>query len=79
MNSRDEQLHQIVGDVLDISAEDVTDQTSTDTAESWTSLNHLNLIMAIEEGFSITVSPEDAMDLLSVKIIRMYLDEQGIN
>ncbi len=40
-------------------------EISTENTERWDSLNHLNLILAIEEEFEITIPPEDFPRLYS--------------
>jgi acyl carrier protein len=42
---------------------------SIDTVEGWDSLAHMNLVVALEETFSMTFSPDDVVSLLSYEII----------
>jgi hypothetical protein len=44
---------------------------------SWDSLNHLNLVMALESEFRVNLSPEDAMELNSVGAIIRLLNKPG--
>ena len=39
----------------------------------WDSLNHLNLILAIESKFNIRIMPEEGIDLMSYKKIITFL------
>ena len=41
--------------------------------EDWDSLNHLNLIMALEEEFHVDIEPEDMAELNSFNKIMEYL------
>jgi|ETN02SMinimDraft_2_1059926.scaffolds.fasta_scaffold279558_2 acyl carrier protein len=39
----------------------------------WDSLNHLNLMLAIESKFNIRIMPEESVDLMSYKKILTFL------
>ena len=49
-------VQQIASDVL---LTDVTANSSPETVESWDSVQHLNLILAIEEEYGFQFSPEE--------------------
>jgi acyl carrier protein len=49
-------IQQIASDVL---LADVTADSSPETVESWDSVQHLNLILAIEEEYGVQFSPEE--------------------
>lgn len=70
-------LHELVASTLGVPVEQISDDTRPDNLSEWDSVNHLNLIMAIEEAFEIQMSPEDALENNSVKLIRLYLEELG--
>jgi len=69
-------LRTTLADVLGIPAETIDDDTSTDTVESWDSLAHMNLIIALEETFAITVPDDEAVDLTSYPLLRLTVGEQ---
>ena len=66
-------LKQVISNVLGVPIDKINDNSSPDSIDKWDSLSHLNLVMAIEAEFGVTLTPEDAMDMLSVKLIRMIL------
>ena len=45
---------------------------------AWDSLNHLNLVMAIEEEFKVSLSPDDTLDMRDVGQIRAILRTHGV-
>jgi acyl carrier protein len=49
-------VQQIASDVL---LTEVTPESSAETVESWDSVQHLNLILAIEEEYGFQFSPEE--------------------
>ncbi|MAE09441.1 MAG: hypothetical protein CL661_11890 [Bacteroidetes bacterium] len=49
--------------------DDIDDNTSPDTLESWDSLKHMNLIIALEEEFLVDLSDEDIIEMINYKLI----------
>jgi acyl carrier protein len=71
-----EKLYRIISDVLGTPVEYISDESSPDNIEKWDSLSHINLIIAIESEFDVSLTPEDTMDMLSVKLIRIILEDK---
>ena len=71
-----EKLHRVISDVLGVPVEHISDKSSPDNIDKWDSLTHINLIIAIESEFNISLTPEDTMDMLSVKLIRIILESK---
>jgi acyl carrier protein len=46
--------------------------------ESWDSLAHVSLMLAIEGEFGVTIDIADQIALTSVPAIRLYLEERGL-
>ena len=69
----DMKLKKVISNVLGVSIDTINDNSSPDSIDKWDSLSHLNLVMAIEAEFDVELTPEDSMDMLSVKLIRMIL------
>jgi acyl carrier protein len=76
MSSSLVRLQQIFADLFTIPAEDVIPSTSPETLALWDSLQHLNLMLAIEQEFGVQIAPQDMEQLLSVERIAAYLDRQ---
>ena len=76
--STQNKLNRVLSQVLGIPAESIQEESSPDTIPGWDSLSHLNLILSIESEFGISLTPEEAMEMLSVKLIRMILAEKGV-
>ena len=71
----DMKLKDVISNILAVSIEEINDDSSPDSLDKWDSLSHLKLVMAIESEFEVELSPEDSMDMLSVKLIRMILED----
>ena len=62
-------LKQVVSDILEVDIDDINENSSPDNIEKWDSLSHIKLVMAIEVEFNVKLTPDDMMDMLSVKLI----------
>ncbi len=69
-------LKQVVSDILEIDVNNINESSSSDNIEQWDSLSHIKLVMAIEAEFNVKLTPEDMMDMLSVKLIKVILEEK---
>ncbi|EGJ11389.1 MULTISPECIES: acyl carrier protein [Rubrivivax] len=69
-------LKNVMAAVLGIAAESIDDDTSMDTVATWDSIQHMNLVLAIEEEFGVGIPDEDAANITSYPLIRLVLLEQ---
>ncbi|MCB1203766.1 MAG: acyl carrier protein [Verrucomicrobiae bacterium] len=76
-NTLEARLHDLLSKVLGIPPGSISDDLSPDNTPEWSSIAHLNLILAIEDEFDIQLSPEETLEMLSVRLIRLYLEETG--
>jgi acyl carrier protein len=68
MNALNGRLTGLVARVLDLPAVEV-DKASADSTPGWDSLAHLRLLMAVEEEFGVSFSPDEIPELDSVQRI----------
>jgi acyl carrier protein len=73
-----DRLYTTIAAILGINAEELSEESSPDTIATWDSLNHLNLIMAIEGEFDVSLTAEDAMDMRNVGLVRTILRDHGV-
>jgi acyl carrier protein len=76
--TNEEKLKKIIASVFKIDASSINNETSPDTVESWDSLNHLNLVLALEEGFNVSFTEEQTVQILNLELIKISLKEQGV-
>ncbi|GCL65932.1 acyl carrier protein [Pseudaquabacterium pictum] len=72
----DDTLKSVLATLFGIDAAGITDATSMDTVEAWDSIQHMNLVLAIEEEFGISIPDEDAANITSFALIRLVVAEQ---
>lgn len=64
-----EKIVNVMSLVFEVPATDINDDSSTDTIENWDSLRHLNLILALEEEFGVTIPDEEVGNMVNYKIV----------
>ena len=72
----EEKLRDIVATMLDLDPAAVGTTTNTDTVEQWDSVRHMNLIIALESAFEITIPDDEVANLTSYPIIKAVVEEQ---
>ena len=73
-----DRINNVMSAVFEITIEQINENSSPDTIESWDSLKHMNLVIALEEEFDCQFSDIEIVDLLSYKLIMVILDDHGI-
>jgi len=56
----------------------VRPDTSPDNIANWDSLQHLNLVLALEQEFNVQFTPEEIEQILSVELAAALLDEKRV-
>ena len=74
-----DRVRRVVSDVLGTPIEEIDEDSSPDTIETWTSSAHLNLVLALEAEFQVCFSDEDATEMLSVRLIEMILADLRVH
>ena len=73
-----DRVFKIVSQVFDVPLEQINEDSSPDNIENWDSLQHMNLILALEEEFNTTFLDEEIVVMLSVGIIIETLKEKSL-
>jgi acyl carrier protein len=61
-----QRLRLLIAEMLDLRESDITAETSRAQTESWDSLNHLQLITAVESRFGITLGMDEIAAIQTV-------------
>ena len=71
-----ERLKQVMAAVLEVDASTLTERSSMDDVPGWDSLRQLNLVLALEEAFGVSIPDDDAANATSFELLRLVLQEQ---
>lgn len=71
-------LKQVLADVFGVDPSRIDDEASVDTIEKWDSLNHLNLVLALEEQFKVSLNEEQIVEMLNYPLVKAVLQENGV-
>jgi len=69
-------IKQIMADVLDLNPMSVDDSTCQDRVTSWDSLNHIQLVLALEQEFEVSFEVGEIEAMLSYPDIRQVLERK---
>lgn len=76
--SNDDRFRRAVATILGLRPEGVTDDLTPDAVDTWDSLNHINLMAALEQEFGIVFNAARLGDIHSIGELRAALMEQGV-
>jgi citrate synthase len=69
-------LAQVFSEVLGISCAAVQETLQFNAIPEWDSLNHVNLMMALEEAYAVHIDEERMVELTNVKAIRDFVEQE---
>jgi acyl carrier protein len=70
-----ERVRNIASDIFGIPAEKITTESSPETIENWDSMQHLNLVLAIEEKFGVQLDPEDIEQMKNIGAVAALVEK----
>ncbi|MDZ7782393.1 MAG: acyl carrier protein [Halioglobus sp.] len=73
-----EKLREIMASTLEISAKDISEDSTMDQIEEWDSLGHVHIMVALEQTFDLYMDAEDFAELDSVRAILRYLESENV-
>ncbi|MGD9901835.1 MAG: acyl carrier protein [Vicinamibacterales bacterium] len=73
-----QKLFEVVELTLGVAPGTVDGSSAPETLPQWDSLNHLNLVMAIESEFGVALAPQDVLDMRSVELMETILRDHGV-
>jgi acyl carrier protein len=68
----------VFAEVLGISPEQITDETSPDNTPQWDSMAAMNLVVVIEDEFDVRFSTAEIVSMRNVGIVRKVLQAKGV-
>lgn len=62
-------IKDIVADILAVDIDVIKNDTSPENLAVWDSLKQMNIVVALEEEFDITLADEDVIEMLNFELI----------
>ena len=73
-----DKVKKIISGVFNLQIDSINDDASPENILNWDSLNHMNLIVSLEEEFSIRFSDKEIGEMLNLELI-IYTIKQKVN
>ena len=70
-----ERIKDTMAAVFNIPVKKISNASSRDNIKNWDSIKHLQLIMALEEEFNVTIDEEHAAEMLNYSLIQNIINE----
>jgi acyl carrier protein len=70
-----EQVRNVASDIFGIPADKITAESSPETIATWDSMQHLNLVLAIEEKFGVQLDPEDIEQMKNIGAVATLVEK----
>ncbi len=71
----EQKLKTVVANILGITAEEVSDDLSPESNGNWDSLNHMNIITAVEKEFGVTMSMSDIQSIVDFASLKAVIEK----
>lgn len=68
-------LKKVMATMLNVDVATIGPDSSMDNIPTWDSLRHMNIVLALEEEFKVTIPDEDAGNITSYKLIKLVLED----
>ena len=72
----EKKLKNIFSEVFNVEISVINDKSSPDNIESWDSLKHTHLIVALEESFNISFVPDEMIEMLNFGLVKIIVEEK---
>ncbi len=71
-----EKIKKIISETFQIKESSITPQTNMQDIDSWDSLTHMELIVSLEDEFSIEFTADEIMEMTDVEKIEKVVGEK---
>ena len=71
-----EVIKEILADVLELSKEQIDETITMENVDTWDSLRHMEIMLAIEGKFGIQFEPDELVDMTTYSDIKTLVNEK---
>ena len=72
----EERIRNVMSAVFDMPVDEIDEYSSPDNIESWDSINHMKIVIALEEEFNVQFTDDEITELINMKLIIATLLEK---
>ena len=69
----EETIKRIMAAVFNLPVDEIKDDSSVDSLESWDSIKHINLVCALEEEFPVEFTDEEILEIVDYASIKKII------
>ena len=73
------EVRQVAADIFNVPIEEVKPESSPHSIAAWDSLQHLNLVLALEQAFELEFAPEEIEEMVSIEAIVALVKKRRTN
>lgn len=70
-----DQVRNIASDIFGVPADKITAESSPETIDNWDSMQHLNLVLAVEQKFAVQLEPEDIEQMTTIGAVASLVEK----
>lgn len=74
-NNLEIKLKEIIATIFEVDSTTINGKFDAKSTDKWDSMNHMNLIVSIEEEFDIEIDEDEILDLMSFQALSEYLNK----
>ena len=72
----EDRVKNVISAVFEIPVNKIGEESSPDNIESWDSLKHMNMVVALEDEFNIQFTDDELIELINMKLIMVIIREK---
>lgn len=72
-------IKKVMGEIFGLAPGEIPDHATMEELEGWDSLNHMELMLAIEIEYGVRISTTLMLELVSLDSIQDFLKSQGVD
>jgi acyl carrier protein len=73
-----ERVKLVIGSILDLDPNSIGESTRAENTPTWDSMNHIKMIVALEDEFNVIFEVEEIQSLVSYHAITGALELRGV-
>jgi len=75
--SIEQRVRQVAADIFNLPLDQITPQSNPQTIETWDSVQHLNLVLALEGELGVQIAPEEIERMQSIAAVIELMEEKS--